>query len=321
MTYKNPGHDAADALDDDTVALAEGKDVDDEDAEDEPQVFAASQLNEPDVTRLYLNEISRASLLSAEEEVHYARRALQGDELARQRMITSNLRLVVMVARRYQHRGLDLDDLIEEGNLGLMHAVEKFDPERGFRFSTYATWWIRQSVERGVMNQGRTIRLPIHVIKEMNGYLRTAKRLSQRHAHEASAEEVAQEMECPVEDVRRMFELAERTASLDSHINRDSDQPLIEMIEDENSPDPAERLAEDELPRHLRDWLAEQDERQREVVMRRFGLGGHEPQTLEQVGQALGITRERARQVQIEALKALRQVMECRGVSRDALFG
>ena len=302
------------------LVLSNGEAAVDDAQEDEEGVFSPGQLNEPDVTRFYLNDISQIPLLSAEEEIRFARQALQGDELARQRMITGNLRLVVMIARRYQYRGLDFDDLVEEGNLGLMHAVEKFDPERGFRFSTYATWWIRQSIERGLMNQGRTIRLPIHVIKEMNSYLRAAKRLSQERAHDATAEEVAEVMECPVGDVRRMFELSEHTASLDARFGNDGEQSLGDVLVDENAVDPVEMLTEDELPRHLGVWLEQQDERQREVIMRRFGLGGYEPQTLEQVGQALGLTRERARQIQLEALKNLRRAMESHGVNRDAIF-
>lgn len=303
------------------LAIVDGEAAVDDAPEGEEEVFAPGKLNEPDVTRFYLNDISQIPLLSAEEEIRFARQALQGDELARQRMITGNLRLVVMIARRYQYRGLDFDDLVEEGNLGLMHAVEKFDPERGFRFSTYATWWIRQSIERGLMNQGRTIRLPIHIIKEMNSYLRAAKRLSQERAHDATAEEVAEAMECPVGDVRRMFELSEHTASLDAQLSKDREQSLGDFLVDENVVDPVERLTEEALPHHLEAWLGQQDERQREVIMRRFGLGGYEPHTLEQVGQALGLTRERARQIQVEALKSLRRVMESHGVGKDAIFG
>ena len=171
---------------------------------------------EADATRIYLSEIGFSALLTAEEEVHFARLAQAGDEAGRRRMIVSNLRLVVKISRRYMNRGLALLDLIEEGNLGLMHAVEKFDPERGFRFSTYATWWIRQTIERGIMNQTRTIRLPIHVVKEINVYLRAARQLSQTLDREPSPEDVAQMLDKPIEEVKRMLGLNERVASVDA---------------------------------------------------------------------------------------------------------
>ncbi|MFZ5467392.1 MAG: RNA polymerase sigma factor RpoS [Pseudomonadota bacterium] len=297
----------------------------DEDPVDAPAgaVFAAGSYGAegPDITRFYLNEISGQPLLDAGEEVRLARLARQGDEVARQRMIVANLRLVVMIARRYQHRGLDLNDLVEEGNLGLMHAVEKFDPERGFRFSTYATWWIRQSIERGLMNQARTIRLPIHVAKDIGGILRTARNLSQKLGHDVGAEELARATQRPVAEVRRAYELNEQPLSLDAHINQDTDQPLQELIPDEHNVNPIEQLAEDDVAEHLLHWLEQRDERQREVIARRFGLFGHEAQTLEQVGQALGLTRERVRQIQIEALRGLRKAMERDGCGREALLG
>jgi len=187
---------------------------------------AARELSvgELDATRMYLSEIGFSSLLTAEEEVYYARRSLKGDESARKRMIESNLRLVVKIARRYMNRGLALLDLIEEGNLGLIRAVEKFDPERGFRFSTYATWWIRQTIERGLMNQTRTIRLPIHVVKEINVYLRAARKLAQKLDREPSPEDVAEMLDRPIEDVQRMLGLNERVTSVDVPAERDSDR-------------------------------------------------------------------------------------------------
>jgi RNA polymerase nonessential primary-like sigma factor len=309
---------AAETRDEDDIPPDEATEPDacpDEDLVDVPAeaVFAAGAYGAegPDITRFYLNEISGQPLLDAAEEVRLARLARQGDEVARQRMIVANLRLVVMIARRYQHRGLDLNDLVEEGNLGLMHAVEKFDPERGFRFSTYATWWIRQSIERGLMNQARTIRLPIHVAKDIGGILRTARNLSQKLGHDVGTEELARATQRPVEEVRRAYELNEQPLSLDAHINQDTDQPLQDLIPDEHNVNPIEQLLQ---------WLAQRDERQREVIARRFGLLGHEPQTLEQVGQALGLTRERVRQIQIEALRGLRKAMERDGCGREALL-
>jgi RNA polymerase nonessential primary-like sigma factor len=286
-------------------------------AEPEPPVFGDAQL---DATRMYLSEIGYSPLLSAEEEVHFARRALRGDESARRRMIESNLRLVVKIARKYINRGLPLLDLIEEGNLGLIHAVEKFDPERGFRFSTYATWWIRQTIERAIMNQTRTIRLPIHVIKELNLYLRTARRLSNELDREATAEEVAAEMDKSPEDVKRLLGLNERVTSVDSPITRDGDRLLLDAIPDENNTDPSRLLQDEDMQVIIDKWLARLNDKQREVVERRFGLNGREKGTLEDVGSAIGVTRERVRQIQMDALKNLRRILEQDGLSEDSLF-
>ena len=273
-----------------------------------------------DATRLYLNEIGFSPLLSAAEEVHFSRLLLRGDTAARKRMIESNLRLVVKIARRYMNRGLALLDLIEEGNLGLIRAVEKFDPERGFRFSTYATWWIRQTIERALMNQTRTIRLPIHVIKEINIYLRAARQLAQTLDREPNPEDVATLLDRPLEDVKRMLGLNERIASVDGPSERDSDRSLLETIPDEHNRDPANVLQDEDVQRHLEAWLAQLNDKQRAVVERRFGLHGHEIATLEEVGNEIGVTRERVRQIQIEALRRLRQILEREGFSVDALF-
>jgi RNA polymerase nonessential primary-like sigma factor len=273
-----------------------------------------------DATQLYLGEIGFSPLLSAEEEVHFARLALKGDVEARKRMIESNLRLVVKIARRYINRGLPLLDLIEEGNLGLIRAVEKFDPERGFRFSTYATWWIRQTIERAIMNQTRTIRLPIHVVKELNVYLRAARELTQKLDHEPTPEEIAELVDKPIEDVKRMLGLNERITSIDSPIGKDADKSLLDIIADENNTDPQELLLDDNLREHIDAWLAELPEKQREVLARRFGLRGFEKATLEDVGKAIGLTRERVRQIQVEGLRALRQIMEKHGLSSEMIF-
>jgi len=273
-----------------------------------------------DATQMYLNEIGFSPLLSAEEEIHFARLMRQGDADGRKRMIESNLRLVVKIARRYIHRGLPLLDLIEEGNLGLIHAVEKFDPERGFRFSTYATWWIRQTIERALMNQTRTIRLPIHVVKELNLYLRAARELTQKLDHEPSAEEIARLLEKPLAEVERMLGLNERVASVDVSLGPDTDKILLDTLSGEQPDDPLELLQEDELSASLDQWLSELTEKQREVVILRFGLRGHENNTLEQVGAEIGLTRERVRQIQVEALKRLREILERNGLSGEALF-
>ena len=273
-----------------------------------------------DPTRLYLNEIGASPLLTAEEEVKFARLAQRGDEAARKRMIESNLRLVVKIARRYLNRGLALLDLIEEGNLGLIRAVEKFDPERGFRFSTYATWWIRQTIERAIMNQTRTIRLPIHVVKEINTYLRAARNLAQKLDHEPSAEEIADLLHKPIRDVEKMLGLNERTASTDTTILNDSGKTLLDTIADDQAQDPTETLAEDEIHRNIEDCLAQLSDKQREVVERRFGLHGYSVSTLEEVGREIGVTRERVRQIQMDALKKLRKILEHEGISVDALL-
>jgi RNA polymerase nonessential primary-like sigma factor len=273
-----------------------------------------------DPTRLYLNEIGASPLLTAEEEVKYARLAQQGDEEARKHMIESNLRLVVKIARRYMNRGLAFLDLIEEGNLGLIRAVEKFDPERGFRFSTYGTWWIRQTIERAIMNQTRTIRLPIHVVKEINVYLRAARRLAQELDHEPSAEEIAELLNKPIANVERMLGLNERVSSTDSSMLSGSGKTLLDTIADQNTPDPTDTLQEEGVHSNLEDCLSRLSDKQREVVERRFGLHGHSVSTLEEVGKEIGVTRERVRQIQMDALKKLKRILEQEGFSIEALL-
>lgn len=273
-----------------------------------------------DATQLYLNEIGFSPLLSADEEKYYSRLARKGHEPSRQRMIESNLRLVVKISRRYINRGLTLLDLIEEGNLGLIRAVEKFDPERGFRFSTYATWWIRQTVERAIMNQTRTIRLPIHVVKELNGCLRAARELTQRLDHEPTAEEIADLLEKPPADVKRLLGLNERVSSIDIPIGPDSDKIVVETLADDREADPSVLLQDKNIRESIDLWLDELSDKQREVVSRRFGLRGHESATLENVGKEIGLTRERVRQIQVEALRRLRTIMESNGLNSETLF-
>ena len=276
----------AEEIEDETLAPAEEAE---EEASEETAPKAAAEHEEPetsgresgdvyyshaDATRIYLKEIGFSPLLSAEEEVFFARKAQKGDGKARKRMIESNLRLVVKIARRYMNRGLSLLDLIEEGNLGLIRAVEKFDPERGFRFSTYATWWIRQTIERGIMNQTRTIRLPVHVLKEINIYQRAARYLAQKLDHEPSPEEVANLLDKPVEDVKSMLGLNERVASVDAPLDDDPDRSLLDAIADERTPDPEKVLQRDDLQQLIQQWLDELNDKQREVVelVRALGL-------------------------------------------------
>ncbi len=273
-----------------------------------------------DATQLYLNEIGFSPLLTAEEEVYFSRLALKGCEKSRKRMIESNLRLVVKIARRYLNRGLSLLDLIEEGNLGLIRAVEKFDPERGFRFSTYATWWIRQTIERAIMNQTRTIRLPIHVVKELNVYLRVARELAQKLDHEPSAEEIAAKVDKPVETVERMLGLNERISSVDIPVGKDYDKSLLDTIPDQENSDPASLLQSSNISGNLEKWLNALPDKHAEVLSRRFGLRGYEMSTLEQVGSEIGLTRERVRQIQVEALRKLREIVEKNGLTGEDLL-
>jgi RNA polymerase nonessential primary-like sigma factor len=306
----------------DATEIVDDDDSVDHEVESKQKVYAAGEYSDthPDATRLYLSEIGFSPLLSAKEEVYYSRLAQKGVESGRRRMIESNLRLVVKIARRYMNRGLALLDLIEEGNLGLIRAVEKFDPERGFRFSTYATWWIRQTIERAIMNQTRTIRLPIHVVKELNSYLRTARQLAQQLDHEPNAEEIAAETNKPVADVKRMLGFNERVTSVDIPIGRESDKSVIDSVPDENNPDPSELLMDGDLLANLDAWIGRLSEKQREVVERRFGLHGYKISTLEEVGNEIGVTRERVRQIQMDALKRLREILESEGFSSESLF-
>jgi RNA polymerase nonessential primary-like sigma factor len=286
--------------------------------EEEPSRLGKLRQPAPDPTRIYLSEIGYSPLLSSEEEVYYARLAQRGDRQARQRMIESNLRLVVKIARHYVNRGLALLDLIEEGNLGLIHAVEKFDPEKGFRFSTYATWWIRQTIERALMNQTRTVRLPIHIVKQINSYVRTSRSLAQQLDHEPSMEEIARVLQRSAAEVEHMMSLYEREVSIDSAGAQD--RTLLDTLPAESWSDPSEILQDEEVSAFIDEWLLELNEKQREVVEFRFGLHGHEAATLEEVGDRIGVTRERVRQIQVEALRRLRFMMERSGTSADTLF-
>ena len=286
----------------------------------ESATSSASKYKVMDATQLYLGEIGYSPLLTAPEEVYYARRLQRGDQVARKRMIESNLRLVVKISRRYNNRGLSLLDLVEEGNLGLIRAVEKFDPEKGFRFSTYATWWVRQTIERAIMNQTRTIRLPIHIVKKLNVYLRTARELAHKLAYEPTPEDIAKELDVSAKEVSKILKLNERISSVDSPIGNTVDKDLLDIIPDSTDSTPENSLQTSDMKLRIVDWLEDLQPKQREVLARRFGLLGYEADTLENVGKEIGLTRERVRQIQVEALKTLHEVLSAQGLSIDSLF-
>ncbi len=290
----------------------------------EPEEEAVTQAPEVellnDVTQHYLNEIGAKPLFSPQEEFDWACRAQRGEFEARQKMIEHNLRLVVNIAKHYLNRGIPLLDLVEEGNLGLIHAIEKFDPERGFRFSTYATWWIRQSIERAIMNQSRTIRLPVHVVKEINMILRAVRHLEVANGREIHLEQIAHLIDRPVDDVRRAMALNEHIASLDAPLEIDPNHTIADAIPDDNSQDPENLLQSREVGDLIGEWVGQLPEKQRRVLERRYGLGGADISTLEEIAADLDLTRERVRQIQIEALDQLRRAIKRGGVTRDNLL-
>lgn len=288
------------------------------DAAEDTLAEAAPDLALADGTRLYLNSIGHARLLTAEEEKECARLARRSDDEGRRRLIVSNLRLVVRIARRYAPRGMAMMDLVQEGNMGLMRAVEKFDPERGFRFSTYATWWIRQNIERAMMNQMRTIRLPIHVVKELNACLRESRRVLREHNQSASTEQIAQSLGKPVASVRHLLAVNEPVVSIDSPVQPGQEQSILEAVPDDADKVPMAILQDEEVRERLQGWLHRLTSRQSEVLARRFGLLGFESGTLEEVGKAVGLTRERVRQIQLEALERLRQMAGESGFNRES---
>ena len=275
-----------------------------------------------DSTQRYLNQIGTRALLNPEQELHYATLAKKGDFPSRQIMIEHNLRLVVSIAKNYINRGVALLDLIEEGNLGLMRAIDKFEPERGFRFSTYATWWIRQSVERAVMNQARTVRLPVHMVRELNQVLRAKYYLEAQHyeGKEAGMDDIAHLLDRPVEDVQDILALSEHATSLDAPLDYDPQASLLDLLPDEREAGPDAKAEWREISALVRDWLNKLSDKQRIVIVRRFGLDNDDPATLEELAADMDVTRERVRQIQQEALVKLKRALSSRGVGKDALL-
>jgi RNA polymerase nonessential primary-like sigma factor len=274
----------------------------------------------------YLREIRRAPLFTPEQEYDTAVRVKAGDFQARQAMIERNLRLVVSIAKNYLGRGLPMTDLIEEGNLGLMHAIAKFEPEKGFRFSTYASWWIRQSVERAIMHQARLIRLPVHVVRELNQVLRARRALESEaalaHGNDAAVrpDDIAVRLGVSPQQVADLLALAEQPASLDAPLEHENAESLLESTVDDQAADPVGLTLGHEIEKLLAQGLSELNEREREVLAGRYGLDDREAETLESLAARLGLTRERIRQIQQEALAKLRRRMAGRGIDRDALF-
>src|SRR5450830_1836494 len=288
---------------------------------DELKNVLAAELS-TDTTQYYLNQIGTRPLFDSKEELYFATLAKQGNFEARQKMIEHNLRLVVSIAKHYINRGVALLDMIEEGNLGLMHAIDKFEPERGFRFSTYATWWIRQSIERAIMNQARTIRLPVHMVRELNQILRAKYHLEsqRRDGRDANLEDIALLVDRPVDEVQDILALSEHATSLDTPLDNDPQSSLMDMLPGDNEDGPDVRAEHHEMTVLVRDWLSKLPDKQRIVVTRRFGLDNDDPATLEALADEMGITRERVRQIQQEALIKLKRSFLSRGVGRDALI-
>jgi RNA polymerase nonessential primary-like sigma factor len=287
---------------------------------DEESKSAQPQGKTLDAIHLYLKEAQRSSLLSFEEEQHYGKLSQQGDKAARNKMIEANLRLVLSLSKRYLNRGLPLLDLIEEGNLGLIRAVEKFKPELGFRFSTYATWWIRQSIERAIMNQSRTIRLPINVLKEMNACLKAFRYLSGNQEQDPSVVEVAKHMDKPVATVEKMMKLSERVISGDLRYALEGETSLFDTIIDEETPTLPDIMHKEGMTSHVASWLASLSKQHCEVICRRFGLQGYPQSTVPDVAKAMNISRLRVRQLQAESLTLLRKIASKEGFSIDEIF-
>ncbi|MDX1766145.1 MAG: RNA polymerase sigma factor RpoD [Candidatus Saccharimonadales bacterium] len=277
---------------------------------DKKAAKAAAYLDDvsDDSVRLYLREIGKIPLLTPEEEITLARRVVAGEKKAKDEMAEANMRLVVSIAKRYVGRGLDLLDLIQEGNTGLLRAVEKFDPDKGFKFSTYATWWIRQAITRAIADQARTIRIPVHMVETINKLLRTQRRLTQELNREPTHEEIAKEMEIEVEKVKHIMKIKQDISSLDASVRDDEEDSVLgDFIEDEDTPSPDESATTQLLKEHVTDILGILTDREQKILKMRFGLEDGKSHTLEEVGQEFNVTRERIRQIEAKALMKLRK--------------
>ncbi|HHT66308.1 MAG: RNA polymerase sigma factor RpoD [Caldicoprobacterales bacterium] len=287
-----------------------GIDVIDEVEEEAPDkdvsISVPEGVNIDDPVRMYLKEIGKVALLTAEEEVELAQRMAQGDEMAKRQLVEANLRLVVSIAKRYVGRGMLFLDLIQEGNLGLIKAVEKFDYEKGFKFSTYATWWIRQAITRAIADQARTIRIPVHMVETINKLIRVSRQLLQEYGREPLPEEIAEEMDIPVDKVREIMKIAQEPVSLETPIGEEEDSHLGDFIPDDDAPAPAEAAAFTLLKEQLMEVLDTLTSREEKVLRLRFGLDDGRARTLEEVGKEFNVTRERIRQIEAKALRKLR---------------
>ena len=303
---------SVDEVDDEEAEMeSPGEEVtEEEEKEDEEEREADYDSHSDDAIKLYLKEIQKTTLLTAEDERELARRISQGDMAARDRMIESNLRLVVKIAKRYMNRGLPFLDLIEEGNMGLIKAVERFKLSKECRFSTYATWWIRQSIERALVNQSRTIRLPVHVSDDINKFIKISRELVQKVNREPQIKEVADAMGVDPAYIRRLMVLVKKTYSIEHPMGENNDYSLMDTIEDTNSIDPSTLIEDLDKFSHVSEWLDSLSENEREILTLRFGLDDREPQTLDTIGRKFGVTRERIRQIEAKSLEKLRLIME-----------
>ena len=295
-----------DIVDDIDLSDLEGKDFDSEHDEDDESLLSVDGINIDDPVKVYLKEIGRVPLLTPEEEVELAERMAKGDPAARKRLSEANLRLVVSIAKRYVGRGMQFLDLIQEGNLGLIKAVEKFDHTKGFKFSTYATWWIRQAITRAIADQARTIRIPVHMVETINTVKKVSSQLLHKNGHDPSAEEIAEELDMPIDKVREIMRVAQEPVSLETPIGEEEDSHLGDFIEDSNAPAPADAASHTLLKEQLEDVLSTLTPREKKVLELRFGLEDGRNRTLEEVGKEFNVTRERIRQIEAKALRKLR---------------
>ena len=295
-----------DIVDDIDLSDLEGKDFDSEHDEDDESLLSVDGINIDDPVKVYLKEIGRVPLLTPEEEVEMAERMAKGDPAARKRLSEANLRLVVSIAKRYVGRGMQFLDLIQEGNLGLIKAVEKFDHTKGFKFSTYATWWIRQAITRAIADQARTIRIPVHMVETINKLIRVSRQLLQENGHDPTAEEIAEELDMPIDKVREIMRVAQEPVSLETPIGEEEDSHLGDFIEDSDAPAPADAASHTLLKEQLEDVLSTLTPREKKVLELRFGLEDGRNRTLEEVGKEFNVTRERIRQIEAKALRKLR---------------